>query len=221
MALTASIRSYVEGRKTDIERHSKTLNNYDCIRELYYIEAILGNIFSGDGGSVAGISSIGAPILGATKIFSIPQEGDTAAGTVDGVWHPAIGDRLMSATATDANGLHADALSVQLVVRLPQAILDLDSAESRELKNIAAFLRLDGNTPSFAIDAGVRGMPIGGLYAKAWIPRDMALATVGLARWESNGESAPFPNNRPIVECYQYAEAIAQPVFDESLLQVV
>lgn len=179
------------------------------IQQLYELENLL---FGATGGS------IGAPIPNATLLLSAPQIGDDVEGEIDGIWHPALGQPILSEDSTARNGMPIDAQSVLFLTRLPMSILIQDTVEAWDLKNIAAYARLDGGRPEFDSDNGIRGFPLGGVYAKAWIGRTSALQAITESRWRpSVGQTPPYPNYRLITEVYFYREPIPAPVFEPSL----
>lgn len=215
MPVSARTQDLLTARKTSLEQGVDRCNSIASSAEweLFLIEQLL---FGNSGGA------LGAPIPDVSLILSAPQFGDDAEGEVDGVWHPALGDPLLSEEPTDINGIPLEAQSVQFLVRLPSAILALDTDEAWELKNIAAWVRLDGGRPSFDTDAGIRGLPVGGAYAKAWVDRASALQAIAEARWRpSAGQTEPYPNYRPIAEVYFYREPIPGPVFEPSLIVTI
>jgi len=178
-----------------------------------YLRLIWEGLLDGGGGGI-----LGAPIPGRSILISAPQTGDNTEGEIDGVWHPAVGDSVFSANELDRNGIPVEAQSVLMITRLPDAILNLNTDEAWELKNIAAYARLDGENPSIT-GVGFRGFPVGGVYGKAWISRENALAMRAISRWQpAPGQSQPYSNHRVLAECYFYREPIPAPVFEPSLI---
>lgn len=176
--------------------------------------------------------SIGEPIAGASIIVATPQAGDTVAGSFDTInpttglteqiQYPAIGETMLVADPMAWNGIPAEAQSVHIIARLPQDVITLNTQEAVDLKNLAAFACMDGGTPDPTYDGGMRYVPIGGLYSKAWISREMALALRAIARWQPTaGQTQPYPNYRLIGEFVFFREPIAFPVFEPSLIEPV